>query len=89
MLLESTNVGVHSPHIFRIYEEECLLGVKPKCEDVFHIFIGQFSEFSQITSFLVEILLIIGNLHHERHIKGLLKILVENERQHVAQMKGF
>ncbi len=84
MLLESANIGVHSSHILRIDKDKGLFRVKPQSQNVLNIFISQFSELSQITAILMEIFFVISDLNNEGNVKGLLKILVEDKREHVA-----
>lgn len=70
VLLKSSNIGVHSAHIFTIIENESPFFIESYCQYVLDIFIAQFSELLQFylfipfLSFLVEILLIIRHHNH-------------------------
>lgn len=77
------NIGIHRAHILRIQEDKSLLGIIAKRNDILNVIIAHADEIV-VLAFFPEEFLIVGDLDYERHVEGLLEILVEDEGQHVA-----
>lgn len=91
VFLEPADIGVHVSNVLTIDKDKSLLWIKSKCDNVLDIFIRQPCIISNILLAFPfpEVLLVIGDLNHQRHVECLLHVLVEDKGKHVAQMQCF
>lgn len=89
MPLEPANIRIEESHVLRIEANEGVFGIEANRKNIFDILKSQMRKFLEISSLLVEVLLVIGDLDDEGHSEGLLHVLAEDERQHVAEMECF
>ena len=77
-------------NVANIREDEGLFGVESESNDVFNVvdahLDGAFLTFKLIL-WLVDVFLIIGDLDDQRHIKGLLQVLSEQEGNSVTHVQ--
>ena len=89
MSLEPAYVRVKESHILRIEANKGILWIEPNRKDILDVLKSQMCELLKISTFLVEVLLIIGDLNDEWHSECFLHVLAENEWEHVAEMQRF
>ena len=89
MPLEPADVRIEESHVLRIQANEGVFGIEANRKNIFDILISQMRKLLEVSSFLVEVLLVIGDLDDKGHSEGLLHVLAEDERQHVAEMECF
>ncbi len=89
MLLEPTNIWIHCSHVFGVYKDESFFWVESQSQNVFNVLVCQLSEFIEVSPLLMKVFLVISHLNHKWHIKCLLEVLIEDERQHVPQVKSL
>lgn len=90
MFLELDDVGVQFFNVVNVGEDESFFGIEPKRENIFDVvlahLIGTLRPV-QLNLLLVQVLLIVRDLDHQRHIEGLLEPLRENEGHTVTHVE--
>lgn len=81
--LHSNNIWIHCTNIFCINEYESFFWIKSKCNDILDVVISHALEIFKITLF-PEVFLIVWDLYDQWHIESLLKVFIENKRQHMT-----
>ena len=87
MPLEETDVGVELADVLAVEEDESLALVEPESENVLDVLESDPREPLEGGALAPEVLLVVGNLDNEGHVKGLLQILGEDEGHEVAHVQ--
>ena len=92
MLLNANDVRVHVADIIDIAEDECLLRVETKGENILDIvashLVGALGSI-KFNLLLVNVLLVISDLNNEGYVENTLEPLGEDERHTVTHMEGI